>query len=181
MWMVSHNAPPGTNHDGQQVGFPVHFGVNRLQSIWSPTRLGQWGRRVTSYSSFRGLGKLTPVRQTDFLTSLLFWSGIKEPVWQASVCLPNPLNDEYDVTRLPHSSVKICSFFLMVFYAKKRKAHCKLFSDWTGNLSKEFLWFDWWTTYSLTESHRGQQIVRLGESGTHGRSFSSHTEIGQCT
>ena len=57
---------------------------------------------MMSYSSFRGLGKQTGAHQTGFLDSTRNRSEVKKSVWLIGVSLPNPLNDEYDVTRLPH-------------------------------------------------------------------------------
>ena len=48
---------------------------------------------MTSYSSFRGLGKHTRARQTGFLDSTQNKSEVKKSVWLTGVSLPNPLND----------------------------------------------------------------------------------------
>ena len=48
---------------------------------------------MTSYSSFRGLGKHTKARQTGFLDSTQNKSEVKKSVCLTGVSLPNPLND----------------------------------------------------------------------------------------
>ena len=48
---------------------------------------------MTSYSSFRGLGKYTRACQTGFLDSTQNKSEVKKSVWLTGVSLPNPLND----------------------------------------------------------------------------------------
>ena len=48
---------------------------------------------MTSYSSFRGLGKHTRARQTGFLDSTQNKSEVKKSVCLTGVSLPNPLND----------------------------------------------------------------------------------------
>ena len=76
--------------------------IRQLHMVMGNDSVMEASVNEVSAPSFRGLGKLMPVSQTDFLTSILFWEESRKPVWRALVCLPNPLNDEYDVTRLPH-------------------------------------------------------------------------------
>ena len=59
---------------------------------------------MTSYSSFRGLGKHTKARQTGFLDSTQNKSEVKKSVYLTWVSLPNPLNDGGLTSLLTQSS-----------------------------------------------------------------------------